>query len=200
MVEAATAIFAAAGHEVNYVLLDDWDAALAAAREGKYSGLIGVGKTEGPDFIFPASDMATSQSSLYVRKDDPWRYAGLESLKDKKVVGINGYAYQDDLDAWLKENGLLVDSLEAATEALLSGKADALVENEYVMSLFAFQNNIVGSVEAAGSLEADSVYVAFSPALPESKEYAEILNKGLQQMKSDGSWKALLEKYGIDAK
>ena len=198
MVEAATLIFGAAGHEVKYVLTDDWDQAVKDSRAGKYNGIVGASPTDAEDYLFPEESMGVSRNLMYVRKGDAWRYDGATSLEGKKAVALSGYTYSDDVDDWLTANALYVDTLEQAVEALLSEKADVLFENEYVMSLFALQNNIQESVEPAGHLESDTVNVAFSPAFPESKEYADLLSKGLKTMKADGSWKALLGKYGLE--
>ncbi len=197
MVEAATLILGAAGHEVKYSLLD-WDQAILDVREGKFIGIIGADASEAEDFIFPEEGMGISQNSMYVRKGDAWRFSGVASLEGKKIVALNGYAYGEEVDDWIAAHATYVDTLEQAVEVLLSGKADVLFENEYVMGLFALQNNIQESIETAGQLESDNVYVAFSPAIPESKEYAKILTEGLKAMKADGSWKALLEKYGVE--
>ena len=198
LVEAATTILGAAGLEVKYELTDDWDAALEATREGKFDGVVGAAHEDAPDFIFPDEEMAVSKNAIYVRKGDAWRYAGVDSLEGKTAVGITSYSYGEEVDEWMEEKALYVDSLEQAVEALLGGKADVLFENEYVMSLFALQNHLGEAIESAGELESDIVYVAFSPAIAESKGYAEILAKGLKEMKADGSWKALLQKYGLD--
>lgn len=198
MVEAATMILGAAGHEVKYALINDWDQAIVDAREGKYNGIVGASISDGRDFLYPDESMGVSRNLLYVRKGDGWKYTGTASLEGKKAVALSGYTYGDEVDGWLKDNALFMDTLEQAVEALLSGQADVLFENEYVMSLFALQNNIQESIEEAGHLESDNVYVAFSPAFPESKEYVKILTEGLKTMKADGSWKALLDKYGLE--
>ena len=198
MVEAATLILGAAGHEVKYILLDDWDQAVVDVREGKYSGVIGASISDAEDFIYPDESMGVSRNLLYVRKGDPWRFAEAASLEGKKAVALSGYTYDAQVDEWIAANATYVDTLEQAVEMLLSEKADVLFENEYVMSLFSLLNNIQESIEPAGNLESDNVYVGFSPAVPESKEYAKILTEGLKAMKADGSWKALLEKYGLE--
>ena len=199
LVEAAVAILGAAGHQVDYQLTDDWDAAIEEARAGKFGGIIGAAKEDAPDFLFPEEEMALSVNLLYVRKGDAWRYDGLDSLQGKKVMGLTSYSYGEEIDEWMKENGLFVDTLEQAVEALLGGQADVVLENEYVMSLFALQLHVLDAIEEGGKLEEDYVYVAFSPAFPESKAYADLMTQGMREMKKDGSWKALLEKYGLDA-
>ena len=198
MIEAATLILGAAGHEVKYTLLNDWEQAVADVIAGKYVGIVGADPTDDQGFIFPEEDMGVSQNRIYVRKGDPWRYSGPASLEGTKVVVLNGYTYGDDVDEWLSAHALYVDTLEQAVEALLSSKADILFENEYVMSMFTLLNSIQDSFEVAGMMESGPVFVAFSAAIPESKEYADLLTKGLKAMKADGSWKALLEKYGVE--
>ena len=198
MVEAATLILGAAGHEVKYSLINDWDQAMEDARAGTYAGIVGASISDAEDFIYPEESMGVSRNLMYARKGDAWKYGGPASLSGKKAVALSGYTYGDEVDGWLKDNATYVETLEQAVEALLSEKADVLFENEYVMSLFALQNNIQDSIEVAGELESDDVYVGFSPAFPESKEYANILTEGLKAMKADGSWKALLDKYGLE--
>ena len=198
MVEAATLILGAAGHEVKYSLIDDWDKAVVDTRAGQFTGVIGASLSDAEDFIYPDESMGVSRNRIYVRKGDPWKFDGVASLEGKKVVALTGYTYDDEVDGWLADHATYVDTLEQAVEMLLSEKADVFFENEYVMSLFSLLNHIQESIEPAGNLESDSVYVAFSPAVPESKEYAKILTEGLKAMKADGSWKALLEKYGLE--
>ena len=197
MVEAAVLILGAAGHDVKYVLVNDWDQALADARAGKYSGVIGAGEEDREGFFFPGENMGFSRNAIYVRKGDAWKFDGPASLEGKKAVALTGYTYDDAIDEWIAAHATYVDTLPEAVEALLSEKVDLLFENEYVMSLFSLLNNIQESIEPAGMLLTDRVYVAFSAAIPESEEYARILTEGVKAMKADGSWKTLLEKYGV---
>jgi polar amino acid transport system substrate-binding protein len=197
LVEAAKAILGAAGHEVVYQLADDWDVAIEEARAGKFGGIVGAAPEDAPDFLFPQEEVALSVNRLYVRKGDPWRYDGAASLEGKKVVGLTSYSYGDEVDPFMEEHGIWVDTLEEAFEALLGGTADVLLENEYVMSLFAMQNSVLDAVESAGLLDRDFVFVAFSPAIPESQKYADLMTEGMKAMKADGSWNALLDKYGL---
>ena len=74
MVEAATMILGAAGHEVKYLLISDWDQALVDTREGKYNGVVGASPSDAIDFVYPAESMGVSQNLIYVRKGDAWKY------------------------------------------------------------------------------------------------------------------------------
>jgi polar amino acid transport system substrate-binding protein len=41
------------------------------------------------------------------------------------------------------------------------------------------------------------VYIAFSPGNPKSQEYAQILSKGIQQLRASGELATILKKYGM---
>lgn len=200
MIEAAQGILGAAGHEVKYVTVDDWDQAVEDARAGKYDAIVGAARNDAPDFIFPSEEMGHILNHFYVMKGDPWRFGGMASLEGRKVAALSGYAYSDELDAWLPGNGIMFSSLEEAMEALFDGDVDTVVEGHYVMMLYAMNSYILDQIESAGPLSDDpeQVFVAFSPATSNAREYADMLTAGLKAMKADGSWNALMRKYGIE--
>ena len=43
----------------------------------------------------------------------------------------------------------------------------------------------------------DDVYIAFSPAKKTSAQLAEILTKGIKDLRDSGEFKKVMEKYGI---
>lgn len=42
------------------------------------------------------------------------------------------------------------------------------------------------------------MYIAFSPAISQSKEYARILSEGVDTLRKSGELKTILKKYGLD--
>ena len=44
----------------------------------------------------------------------------------------------------------------------------------------------------------DSIFVAFSPANAKSKDYAQILGQGMDELRRSGKLKAILSKYGME--
>ncbi len=199
MIEAAQAVLGAAGYEVQYITVDDWDEAVEEARAGKYDAIVGASVDDAPDFVFPEEYMGLAQNHFYVRKGDAWRYTDMDSLKGRRLAALSGYAYSEELDEWLPEHGFIFTSLDEAMDALFNDQVDAVVEAEYVMMLFAMQSFILDDIESAGVLneEPDELYVAFSLANPNAQVYADLLTSGIRAMKADGSWNRLLSKYGI---
>lgn len=197
-VEAALSIFAAAGIEARYIVLDDWDDAIERARAGEFTGIIGAVVGDAEDFVFPSESLAESISCLYVRAGDPWRFDGDASLAGRRIGALEAYDYESEA---ITENTFgnvtRFDSLEAAVEALLEDEVDTVVEDSFVKQLFELQNYLTGVIDSAGCLEGEPVFIAFSPANPRAVEFAQILSDGIATMKASGEWAALLAKYGI---
>ena len=197
-IEALATIFDNAGMKLDYQVIDNWDQAVEDARAGKYNGIIGAAKGDAPDFVFPAEYIADVPSCLFVRKGDSWRYTDDASLQSRTIAAMDGYDYNSPaIDDDTYGNVKRYETLEECVEALLSGEVDTFAEDELVYQLFEFKNHIGGEVVKAGCVESDPIYVAFSPANPKSKDYAQIVSKGIAAMRASGDWKALLEKYGL---
>ncbi len=142
--------------------------------------------------------LAESISCLYVRAGDPWRYAGDESLQNRRIGALEAYDYESEAIAEnTYGNVTRFDSLEAAVEALLGDEVDTVIEDSYVKQLFELQNYLTGQIDTAGCLEGEPVFIAFSPANPRAAEFAQILSDGIAAMQASGEWAALLAKYGI---
>jgi polar amino acid transport system substrate-binding protein len=201
-VEIADVIFKNQGHSVKYVVLD-WETAIKEARNGKYTGIIGAMKEDAPDFIYPEYELGVSENHFFVNKGDPWRYAGIESLKGKRVGVIEGYAYGETLDKFFKDNPNVQftpgeDALDKNFEKLLSKQIDVLVEDQNVFMLKAMTLHILSQIIDGGDTgKDDKLYIAFSPAHAQSKAYARILSDGIQEMRKNGKFSVILDKYGL---
>ncbi|MCP4686962.1 MAG: amino acid ABC transporter substrate-binding protein [Desulfobacterales bacterium] len=208
MIEIAENAFREAGHTVKLINLD-WDKAVEETRKGTYSAVAGAYKEDAPDFVFPEQAQGKAGTVFFVTKDSKWRFKDLGSLKKVKVGVIKGYSYGEKLDAVFKEKEkageLLVSAgespLELLIESLLDGKIDTLIEDPAVLADFLVENalfDILGNIDEAGMEGApEPVYVAFSPANPKSKEYAEILSKGTSELRKSGKLAVILKKYQI---
>jgi polar amino acid transport system substrate-binding protein len=203
LVEAAQKIFAAKGVTVTYEVVA-WDAAIEAVRAGKHGAIIGAFKKDTPDFVFPAATMGASRFTFLVRKGDAWRYAGVPSLKGKKLGLTKDYTYGDAIEAFLKANpGTDVrvegtDPLDLNVKNLLTKRVDVVVEESNVVLFKSGQRRLGDLVEKAGESEnAEEMYLAFSPALPRSKEWSRLFSEGLDAMRKSGELGALLKKYGV---
>lgn len=205
MVEVAKRAFSAKGHEVVYLEVN-WSRAIQEARKGNLTAIIGAFKGDAPDFVFPDHELAVLGNTFFVHKENDWTYQGLDSLKRIQLAAINGYDYGDELRGYIQESG-------SASVTLLGGdqyplrrgirmlslrRVDALVEADPV---FWYNANLLGKADqfkvAGRASEPMKSYIAFSPRLPESEDYARILSEGIASMRASGELDEILAKYGL---
>ncbi len=202
-IELAEMIFKEAGHTVKYEVIP-WNRAVQTTRNGQYTAVIGAFKEDAPDFIYPDVEFGYSINEFFVKVDSKWQYSGLNSLDNKKIGLIKDYSYGDELDEYFSKNSKNVDfvfgsnPLEMNIKKLVSGRIDVFVEDRNVAAQKIAEINLTEKVKSAGSpSQGNKIYIAFSPKNPKSKEYAEILTKGIKKMEENGELKKLLTKYKL---
>lgn len=205
MVEIARTVLGKAGHSVVYKSVN-WTRAIKDAREGKYSGIMGAYTEDAPDFVFPETDQGKSKNSLFVKKENPWKYTGIDSLKQVKIGIVKDYGYGEPLDGYFKsaKGSDLVqgvggdDALVKNIKKMMAGRIDALVEDPNVFTLTAADMGVSDQITTAGDVtQALSVYIAFSPKDPKSKEYAKIITDGMAELRQSGELEKILARYGL---
>jgi polar amino acid transport system substrate-binding protein len=206
MVELATAILTKAGHKVTYKIVP-WTRAIAEARRGTFNGIIGAAKTDAPDFVFPDVPFGESRFSLYAKAGTDWQYTGVESLAGQVLGAIRDYSYGDPIDEYLKKHQSDDDKVQLVSgetalmsnvNKLLKGRVTTVVEDPAVMAHFLKETGLVGSLREAGQGVPQGIYVAFSPSNPKSKEYADLLTKGIREMKTSGEYDKIRSRYGVE--
>lgn len=205
MVEIANVIFAEAGHKVHFKLIN-WARAISETRDGKYTGLVGSSRSDAPDFIMPGEATGQSSNFFWINKDDTWAYKGIDSLKGKKMGVINSYSYGDEIDQPVQDKNphfIIVsgdDALAKMTRMTLAKRLDGFVENPNVLAYFLKDSSdYKDKFKSVGhNVTKDSeLFVAFSPKNPKSKIYAELMSKGIINLRKTGKLKHILKKYNI---
>jgi len=208
MIELAQKAFSKYGIEVNYISVP-WSRAIEDTRQSKYNATVGGFRSDTPDFIFPAVPQGRSNTLFFVKKDDAWRYTGIESLPEASIGLIAGYSYGDEVDAYIEKNkddSKLIqtvsgdNALEVNLRKLMGGRIRTLMEDSYVMGHFLSQHpDLQGQVAPAGdrSVIVDDNFIAFSPANPHSERYANILAKETEALRASGELQKILDRYGV---
>jgi polar amino acid transport system substrate-binding protein len=209
MVDIAKKAFGKHGIEVEYKIVP-WAQAITDARNGKYNGIIGASHQDAPDFIFPTSPQGWMSVGFYVKKENPWRYDGLKSLKDVSLGVVENYSYGDALDKYInqyKNNPIFVqpmagdNALEINLNKLQRGRIGAVVEAKYVVDYYFSQHKKQEPAEEVGMLppsEQNQLYIAFSPKDKVlAQKYADILSEEIVTMRKNGELKAILDVYRI---
>ena len=199
MVEFAMEILGKSGHEVVYKAMD-WDKALEEAREGKFDGVVATDEEESPGFIFPKNELGMMTNHFFVLKGNDWKFTGIESLKGKKIGTMAAYSYGDPYDAFFKDNpNVVVESkLINLLEMLYEKKIDTIIEDYNVFMLLALKSYMLENIADAGSdKESYPLYIGLSPKNPKSKEYAEILSTGIEELRKNGTLQVIMARYGL---
>ena len=205
MVEIAKYAFAKEGHTVNYQILP-WARAIAEVREGKHHGIIGSGRDETPDFIFPDIELGKAAHTFYTRKDSSWKYEGLDSLKTINLGAILHYSYGKLYKDYILPNkgskSVQViggeDALGRNIQKLTYGRIDVLIEDKTVFQHYLYKTNTPNDFSVAGVAHTEKVYIAFSPKTKESKVYAKMLSTAMQELRKSGKLIDILQKYGVE--
>ena len=206
MVDITRAVFEAKGFEVRYIILP-WTRAVSGTRSGIYTGIIGASKNDAKDFVFPQEELARNVLAFYVLKGNPWRFKGIDSIKNIKLGTIAGYDYRSWLNEYIQKNSDISSRVQIVSgkrplqrniRKLLAGRIDVIVDNEAAIRWGAEGMGVLGDVQVAGYGEEPSYcYIAFSPSLPESESYAELLSQGIVELRENGNLQKILDKYGL---
>ena len=187
----------------------NWMRAIVEARSGKTNALLGAAKVDAPDFIFHKTPIVEIKYEMFKLKSKKFNFTGKKAntpeLKNLKIGVINGYGYDDymmkRIDA--KDPNIIVVSGDSALEKLIqmviSERIDAFYEAPMVFKNYQIHNasENINKIDSAGVPEQDAqqLFIAFSPAIPESKKYADWIDQQLKKLKKNNQYEALLNKY-----
>ncbi|MBF0120992.1 MAG: transporter substrate-binding domain-containing protein [Desulfobacterales bacterium] len=206
MVDIAKIVFKKEGHKVEYKNIP-WNRTLEMARKGIINGVIGVYIEDCPDFIFPKNELAMIGFNIFVQKGNSWTYNGISSLEEINLAIIADYSYGNEVDSYIKKNKNKSSRLQIMygdapfkqnIMKLLMGRVDALIETDAVFWYTANKLKVTNQLKTAGVVtKPKESYIAFSPALPTSKVYAEILSNEIIKLRKSGELEKILIKYGL---
>ncbi|MCR8921843.1 transporter substrate-binding domain-containing protein [Dasania sp. GY-MA-18] len=203
LVEIAQQIFTEAGYTVTYNNMP-WSRALHGARYGEFDAVVSVGPAEAPGFIFTQAKMGYAKHNFYTLSDNHWQYTGDESLNQVRLGAIQDYSYGTFYYRYIVPhlaeptrvqviggNGGLVRNLKK----LAAGRIDVLVEDQFVMDYYRHHEKLGIKLRFAGVADEEDLYIAFSPARPNSRRYAQVLNEGYERLVASGQLELIMAKY-----
>lgn len=211
VVEVAKAIFEPKGIAVYYEVTT-WKRALNETRKGHYHAAICATAVEAPGFIFPKSPVGASVFKFFTAPESTWKFTTIKALQSISLGVVEGYDYEGDINEfiWAHKNHRnhlqMVSGNDTALQnirKLLAGRIDVMLEDEnVVMNALLEMGKPESALRSAGvltpAIDRDKLlYLAFSPKLKESKELAAIFDAGIQRMRKNGEWDAILARYDV---
>lgn len=209
MIEMAQAIAKRHGHTIDYRHMP-WDAAKEAVRDGQFDCIVGAMASEAEGLEIPKHGWGKSNNAFFAVSDSKWRYTGIDSLAQVRLGVVEDYDYDDgELDAYIEKNKadaskvIVVPVVGRAIVKLIarlfSKKVDAFIEDANVAASGFTQAQVEpGRIINVGNLgEPEDIYIACTPADPRGRQYADLFDQGLDELKQSGELATILKKYGV---
>lgn len=201
--EIARAALEPHGVSIDYQIMP-WARAVKDLESGEIDALIGALGDEMPGMFMPSESVGQVTTEAITLAGSNWTYTGLASLDAVKVGFTRGYTYADDIDKYLaanaKKNVMEVggDGPLVQARALLERKRiDAFIEGEQVF-LWGLTPEQKALYKIGGQVvPAKDIFVAFSPKAANGKRWADLLSKGIADLRATGKLKEILAKYGM---
>ena len=203
-VELARAIYEPLGYRIVYTV-EPWARTLDDARHGKVDAVIGADRSDDPTLVFPHKPLAHVNYDFYALTRSGLKNASLDTLKTKRIGAITGYGY-GTLDPFIKaqrtQRGLVQDAsgedaLQQNIMKLLAGRIDVIIESSTVMDYRLAQVDLGDVIEHIGGQPSGHIYLAFSPALPQSKKLAEQFDAGILRLTASGELETIYQRYHL---
>ncbi len=215
MIEIAQAVFSKAGYTVTYHTMA-FQRAMQEVLNGTLTGAVCIDsptateaealyqKTNGkPAHFIQTEPMGLPSVSIFTTSSNTWTFdpanpeTSLKTLGGK--VGIpQGYSL--DLTPTLQKMGLLVEisgdaPLQQLLKMLNSGRVAAIMDDAAVINYEAAQIGLADKIRLAGNTEQPlACSIGFNATHP---EYAELLNKGMAELRASGELAKILQRYNV---
>lgn len=200
VVEIATAAFATQGYDLkmNFV---PWARAIDGVKNAKYDVLLGTWWTEErAKFLLFSEPYMENAVKFIKQKGSNFEYNGLSSLNNKSVGVVRGYGYGDEFLNATNFKRPAATAFIANIKKLVAGRIDLTLEDELVArSIIANKApDLIHKLEfTTNALSRNKLFVTSGLANAKHKELIQAFNKGLKQIKTDGTFDAILKKHNL---
>ncbi|NIB42561.1 transporter substrate-binding domain-containing protein [Pseudomaricurvus alkylphenolicus] len=202
--EVAKQILEPQGYRTSYRALP-WVRAIREVKDGQADILLGSSRDEFPGGVYPPEPVGLVYDSFVVKADDPWRYSGVESLLSRRLGVPKGYDI-GLLNRYLAahpENGLvyIIDGENVSKRGLMmlnAGRIDTYLDVAEVVTYTARKMRHSEGFRFAGKVQNQmNIYLVVSPTRNDSAQLAELLARGIRNLRETGGLKEILSRYGM---
>lgn len=179
----------------------NWNRAVNLCLQGKLDMVQGAyNNAERKEKFLVTDEYASVDVVFFSQKGSNITYTTLEDLKGYKIGLIRGWAYPKAIT----ESGFLKTETTETTvsniKKLLSGRVDLIV-GARVAVIDTANKDLPGAMDRIAALappiQQNSLHNLVSKKSVHGPKIAEAFNKGLQQIKTDGTYGKILKKHGF---
>ncbi len=180
---------------------DGFDAAMGSVQSGQADAMIaGMSITEKRQETFDFSDGYFEDGSILVVAQDNDTIKSEADLKGKKLAAKNGTVSKEYTESIKDKYGFEIIYFDQSAEmyqAVASGNADACFE-DYSVIAYAIKEGDV-KLKTIGEIVDNSCFYGFAVKKGVNPELVEMFNKGLENIKANGKYEEILNKYGYSS-
>ncbi|WP_147818744.1 substrate-binding periplasmic protein [Salidesulfovibrio onnuriiensis] len=191
----------AAGHSATFKYVP-WARTEALTQSGQAVGTFPWSATEKfSQTCLQSTPLASQKMVFFYLKDKMpgWDYTTLDALKSLKVGGSRGYTYVEMFEgAGIKPD--YAADVSKSFKKLLAGRVDVVPESQLVgwqtiKSGFAADEGKFANADTP--LFVKALYLQISKKHPDGQALFDAFEKGFQMIKDNGTYKGILDKYGL---
>ena len=145
------------------------------------------------EFVFGQTPLFTTSASFYQNNAHPLLAEDKWHLPQGLLVGIiKGYEYGDELSQLKQLKFVEVGNHNQLINLLLLNRIDAAIMYDEVAKQYLTQMGVNKVINRSVHNHTGDLYVAFSKLRPNAQLFADKLDQGLNALKQDGSYQAIM--------
>ncbi|WP_419902661.1 transporter substrate-binding domain-containing protein [Kiloniella sp.] len=193
-VEVVDEVFRRMGLKVKVEFMP-WTRAVALVFTGQAMALLSCGKKKDRDaHLYYSDTLSVSSEGYFMRKEDTGpKFESLVELRGQRITAVRGYVTQKDL-VTLGIKHITVNTDESALKALINKRVDIYYaskeNNEFIAKQLGFSDKLEFQL-----FRQITDHLCFSKKWPGSKDMLARFNIGLSELKADGTYKKIHDKY-----
>ncbi|SMG50567.1 substrate-binding periplasmic protein [Dethiosulfovibrio salsuginis] len=176
-----------------------WARAEDGVKKGTYDFLLYVWVTEARKSTMFYSEPYGENRLVFIKpKGSNFEYNGVGSLKGLTVGVVRDYGYGDEFMNAKGFNREAAPDFMTNAKKLAAGRIDLTVEDEVVASSLLMGTDLADKIAfTENALSVEPLHVTSGLANPRHKELIEAFNRGLEEIKKDGTYDLILGHYGL---
>ena len=142
-------------------------------------------------------------NDFFVLSDNPFRFKNIDQLKAERLGVVESYEYGADLDAFIRLHPEKIHiahgraPLQQNINMLLKGRLSVVLDTKNTVQSFLHQQKISNVIYAGTQGSTAPLYIGFNPRLSNLPALQLHLSNGLEELRTTGQLKQLLQRYGI---
>lgn len=193
--------YKAVGVKVTYKTMP-YARGLEEVKKGNQVGVFDTTRTSlnENDFVWPKEDLFQANIVIFGPASSTESGLTVKSLVGKSVGITNGYEYGSEFDG----NKDIKKDPAADDKTLLKKLANnrtqyAVIYDKVAKSVISENSaELSGKVKQVGTVTSDKLYISFSKSNKDAVKFRDLLDKGLAEIKKNGEYKKVVDKW--DAK